>query len=78
MKWVALDSCGPAKRSAAPKVKMFGSKLRASKRHNLRHWGIAWDLDPKSRAALKLPDAEQRKSKFAGLLGAGVSPGYRN
>lgn len=43
MKWVALDSCGPAKRSAAPKVKMFGSKLRASKRHNLRPWGIAWD-----------------------------------
>lgn len=27
-------------------------------------------LDPKSRAALKLPGAKQRKSKFAGLLGA--------
>jgi phage terminase small subunit len=27
-------------------------------------------LDPKSRAALKLPDARQRKSKFAGLTGA--------
>ena len=27
-------------------------------------------LDPKSRAALKLPDAKQRKSKFAGLTGA--------
>jgi P27 family predicted phage terminase small subunit len=27
-------------------------------------------LDPKSRAALKLPDAKQRKSKFAGLKGA--------
>lgn len=26
-------------------------------------------LDPKSRAALKLPGAKQRKSKFAGLLG---------
>jgi len=26
-------------------------------------------LDPKSRAALKMPDAKQRKSKFAGLLG---------
>lgn len=28
-------------------------------------------LDPKSRAALKLPGAKQRKSKFAGLLGVG-------
>jgi phage terminase small subunit len=27
-------------------------------------------LDPKSRAAFKIPDARQRKSKFAGLLGA--------
>lgn len=27
-------------------------------------------LDPKSRAALKLPSAKQRKSKFAGLLGS--------
>ena len=27
-------------------------------------------LDPKSRAALKLPAAKQRKSKFAGLMGA--------
>jgi phage terminase small subunit len=26
-------------------------------------------LDPKSRAALKMPDSRQRKSKFAGLLG---------
>ena len=26
-------------------------------------------LDPKSRAALKMPDATKRKSKFAGLLG---------
>ena len=26
-------------------------------------------LDPKSRAALKLPDARQRRSKFHGLLG---------
>ena len=29
-------------------------------------------LDPKSRAALKLPDAKQRKSKFEGLLGGQV------
>jgi hypothetical protein len=28
-------------------------------------------LDPKSRAALHLPDAGQRPSKFAGLLGVG-------
>ena len=27
-------------------------------------------LDPKSRAAFKMPDARQQKSKFAGLLGA--------
>jgi phage terminase small subunit len=27
-------------------------------------------LDPKSRAALKLPVSKQRKGKFAGLIGA--------
>jgi phage terminase small subunit len=32
-------------------------------------------LDPKSRAALKLPGAKQKKSKFAGLIGqSGLSP----
>ena len=30
-------------------------------------------LDPKSRAALKLPNATQKKSKFAGLIGAGLN-----
>jgi hypothetical protein len=36
-------------------------------------------LDPKSRAALKLPDAKRRKSKFEGLMGA-LSPttNYKN
>lgn len=36
-------------------------------------------LDPKSRAALKLPGAKQKKSKFAGLLGqSGSSPSLSN
>lgn len=36
-------------------------------------------LDPKSRAALKLPGAKQKKSKFAGLLGqTGSSPSLNN
>ena len=35
-------------------------------------------LDPKSRTALKLPDAKQRKSKFAGLMGARSSSTYKN
>lgn len=36
-------------------------------------------LDPKSRAALKLPGAKQRKSKFAGLLGQnGLSTSLNN
>lgn len=36
-------------------------------------------LDPKSRAALKLPGAKQRKSKFAGLLGqSGLSNSLNN
>jgi P27 family predicted phage terminase small subunit len=35
-------------------------------------------LDPKSRAALKLPAAKQRKSKFAGLLGAGLPSHLKN
>jgi hypothetical protein len=33
-------------------------------------------LDPRSRAALKLPNAKQKRSKFAGLLGqVGSTPG---
>jgi phage terminase small subunit len=36
-------------------------------------------LDPKSRAALKMPGAKQQKSKFAGLIGQGASsPSLRN
>jgi phage terminase small subunit len=36
-------------------------------------------LDPKSRAALKLPDAKQKKSKFAGLVGqSGLSSSLNN
>ena len=35
-------------------------------------------LDPKSRAALKLPPAKQRKSKFDGLRGATAPASYKN
>jgi phage terminase small subunit len=35
-------------------------------------------LDPKSRAALKLPTANQKKSKFAGLLGQSASSNSLN
>jgi len=36
-------------------------------------------LDPKSRAALKLPKANQQKSKFAGLIGQnGLSSSLNN
>ena len=35
-------------------------------------------LDPKSRAALKLPAAQQRKSNFAGLMGATAPTTYKN
>jgi P27 family predicted phage terminase small subunit len=36
-------------------------------------------LDPKSRAVLKLPDAKQKRSKFAGLMGATApASGYKN
>jgi phage terminase small subunit len=35
-------------------------------------------LDPKSRAALKLPAAKQRKSKFDGLRGASAPASYKN
>lgn len=34
-------------------------------------------LDPKSRAALKLPGAKQRRSKFDGLLGADSQTGAK-
>lgn len=35
-------------------------------------------LDPKSRAALRMPGNTQRKSRFAGLLGPGVSSHLKN
>jgi hypothetical protein len=35
-------------------------------------------LDPKSQAALKLPEAAHRKSKFEGLLGAKPATAVRN
>lgn len=69
--WTSKTKRGAESESVWIKIARQQAALMAS-------LGDRLGLDPKSRAALKLPDARQRKSKFAGLLGAGVAPGYRN
>jgi len=65
-KWTLKSKRGAAVESAWIKIANKQAALMAS-------LGDRLGLDPKSRAALKMPAAKQRKSKFAGLLGAGAS-----
>lgn len=64
--WVVLNSAGS--QTPSPWIKILNSQ--AEKMASL---GDRLGLDPKSRAALKLPSAKQQKSKFAGLIGQGAS-----
>lgn len=67
-RWIVTNSAGSETQS--PWIKMLNGQSAI-----LASLGDRLGLDPKSRAALKLPGAKQRKSKFAGLLGqTGSSP----
>jgi phage terminase small subunit len=60
--WIDQSKRGAGVESAWIRIARQQAALMAS-------LGDRLGLDPKSRAALKLPAAKQRKSKFAGLLG---------
>lgn len=64
--WVVTNSAGSL--AASPWLKILNSQAQL-----MASLGDRLGLDPKSRAALKLPNARQQKSKFAGLLGAADS-----
>lgn len=60
--WIVLNTAGSQTQSPWLKILNGQAQLMAS-------LGDRLGLDPKSRAALKLPNARQQKSKFAGLIG---------
>lgn len=64
--WIVLNSAGSQTPSPWLKILNGQAQLMAS-------LGDRLGLDPKSRAALKLPKANQQKSKFAGLIGQSAS-----
>lgn len=63
--WIVTNSAGSE--TPSPWIKILNSQAE-----KLASLGDRLGLDPKSRAALKLPGARQHKSKFAGLLGSGA------
>jgi len=66
--WIVINSAGSEMPS--PWIKILNSQAE-----KLASLGDRLGLDPKSRAALKLPGARQQKSKFDGLIGQnGSSP----
>jgi hypothetical protein len=66
--WIVTNSAGSEVPS--PWIKILNGQAE-----KLASLGDRLGLDPKSRAALKLPGAKQQKSKFAGLIGQqGSSP----
>lgn len=60
--WIVINSAGSETQSPWLKILNAQAQLMAS-------LGDRLGLDPKSRAALKLPSARQQRSKFDGLLG---------
>ncbi|MGX9390524.1 P27 family phage terminase small subunit [Nitrobacteraceae bacterium UC4446_H13] len=64
--WIVTNSAGSETQS--PWIKMLNGQAAI-----LASLGDRLGLDPKSRAALKLPGAKQKKSKFAGLIGQPAS-----
>lgn len=61
-RWIVTNSAGSETQS--PWIKMLNGQAAI-----MASLGDRLGLDPKSRAALKLPSAKQQKSKFAGLIG---------
>ena len=72
MRSAGLSFNGRPQASAAVRRLVPGSELRTSRAQMLASLGDRLGLDPKSRAALKLPNARQQRSKFEGLIGAPV------
>jgi phage terminase small subunit len=60
--WITTNTKGT--QVPSPWVKILNQQAMI-----LASLGDRLGLDPKSRAALKLPDARQKKSKFEGLIG---------
>lgn len=64
--WIVLNSAGS--QTPSPWIKILNSQAQL-----MASLGDRLGLDPKSRAALKLPSARQQKSKFDGLIGRNSS-----
>ena len=60
--WIVRNATGG--QTPSPWMKILNQQAMI-----LASLGDRLGLDPKSRAALKLPDARQRESKFEGLIG---------
>ena len=60
--WITTNTKGT--QVPSPWVKILNQQAQI-----LASLGDRLGLDPKSRAALKLPNARQQKSKFEGLIG---------
>lgn len=61
-RWIVTNSAGSETQS--PWIKMLNGQAAI-----MASLGDRLGLDPKSRAALKLPSAKQQRSKFDGLIG---------
>lgn len=69
-RWIVSNNSG----TEAPNPWLRILNEQAAKMASL---GDRLGLDPKSRAALKVPHADEPKSKFAGLLGASASESHK-
>lgn len=69
--WIEVNSTGT--RIPSPWVRILNSQAQL-----LASLGDRLGLDPKSRAALKLPKANQHQDKFAGLRGRATSSSTLN
>jgi phage terminase small subunit len=69
--WIVMNTAGSETQS--PWIKMLNGQAQL-----LASLGDRLGLDPKARAALKLPNAKQQRSKFDGLLGLNESSHLSN
>jgi hypothetical protein len=53
-------------------------KIMSEQAQLVASFGDRLGLDPRSRTSLKLPDARQKRSKFAGLIGQSGSSSSLN
>lgn len=69
--WIVTNSAGSETQS--PWIKMLNGQAQL-----MASLGDRLGLDPKARAALKLPGAKQQRSRFAGLIGQAASSSLLN